>query len=196
MKHWRKLATFGMVTGAALLAVTSQADPHVTIYLQPKVRTFQLQPKAQTGKVPARPGPKTADRTTPRLIAVAETKLLMEGLTLPNFRGLEKLLQNKPKDVESWTFARGQALLIAETGNLLMLRPPHNPGEKVWLSRASALRASATALARVLAQRDFDKSRKALGVVATRCNACHQTFRVKVRITPFAKKDKDAEEEE
>ena len=41
---------------------------------------------------------------------------------------IERLLSQKPADVQSWTFARGQALLIAETGNLLMLRPPK--GEK------------------------------------------------------------------
>lgn len=125
-------------------------------------------------------------KPTPKLEAVAETKLLMEGLNQSNFRGLEKLLKQKPVDVEAWTFARGQALLLAETGNLLMIRPPRNPGEKVWLERAADLRETATALARLTAARDYEGSRAALGTVASACNRCHDSFRIPVRIVPFA----------
>jgi hypothetical protein len=138
--------------------------------------------------------PRLAARAGPQLLPVAETRLLMEGLALANFRGLEKILKEKPADKQAWTFARGQALLIAETGNLLMIRPPHNKGEKLWLDRADKLRSAASRLARTLAKRDFTASRKGLADVAARCNACHQTFRVDVQINPFAKaenKDND-----
>jgi Cytochrome C' len=141
--------------------------------------------------------PRQAAQAGPKLIPVAETKLLMEGLNQPNFQSLEKLLKDKPADAETWTFARGQALLIAETGNLLMLRPPRNPGERTWLNRATDLRSKAAQLARSLADKDLEKSRKGLTAVATSCNACHQSFRVKVRIAAFeekgAKEDKDKE---
>ena len=89
----------------------------------------------------------------PRLEPIAETRLLMEGLAQSNFQGLERLLRDKPADVETWTFARGQALLIAETGNLLMLRPPRNTGQTAWLERANELRSAAARLARTLARR-------------------------------------------
>jgi cytochrome c556 len=127
-----------------------------------------------------------AARSSPRLEAVAETKLLMEGLNQANFRGLERLLKQKPADVEAWAFARGQALLIAETSNLLMLRPPRNQGETVWLERSVELREAATGLARLAAARDYEASRAALGTVAGACNRCHDTFRVPLRIVPFA----------
>lgn len=132
------------------------------------------------------PPPRPAERFVPKLEAVAETKLLMEGLNQANFRGLENLLKQRPDSLEAWTFARGQALLIAETGNLLLLRPPKNQGRDTWQMRATELRDSATALARQLAQRDFEKSRTALGQLAGSCNRCHQAFQVQVRITPFA----------
>jgi hypothetical protein len=122
----------------------------------------------------------------PRLEAVAETKLLMEGLNQANFRGLENLLKQKPADLEAWTFARGQALLIAETGNLLLLRPPRNQGQAAWQMRATELRDSATALAKTIARRDYEASRTALGQLANTCNRCHQGFQVGVRIAPFA----------
>src|ERR1700732_806495 len=79
-------------------------------------------------------------KVTPKLEPVAETRLLMEGLAHANFRGLERLLTEKPAEVKTWTFARGQALLIAETGNLLMLRPPKSQGQAVWFDRAMELR--------------------------------------------------------
>ena len=65
--------------------------------------------------------PQSPAKIQPKLEPIAETKLLMEGLANVNFRGLERLLQQKPADLQTWTFARGQALLIAETANLLML---------------------------------------------------------------------------
>ena len=118
-----------------------------------------------------------------RLEAVAETRLLMEGLALANHRGLVKLLKERPTDVEAWGFARGQALLIAETANLLLLRPPKNAqGEKVWMQRSMDLRVDATALARQLSNRDYERGVKALATVTATCNRCHQTFRVPTRI--------------
>jgi cytochrome c556 len=125
-------------------------------------------------------------KPAPRLEAVAETRLLMEGLAHANFRGLERHLAQKPAEAEAWKFARGQALLLAETGNLLMLRPPKSQGQAVWHERATELRAQATKLAQTLAQRDYAASRAGLQQVAATCNRCHHTFRVDVDIIPFA----------
>jgi hypothetical protein len=131
--------------------------------------------------------PANRAKVTPKLEAVAETKLLMEGIADPNLRGLGKLLRDKPKDAEGWAFARGQALLIAETGNLLLLRPPRTAsGEEPWMSHAMELRESGTAVARAAAAKDYQKSRSALAGVANACNRCHQTFRVPNRVDPFA----------
>lgn len=130
---------------------------------------------------PARP----PRRPPPRLEPVAETPLLMEGLAQPNFRGLEKLLKNPPTDDEAWVFARGQALLIAETANLLMLRPPRNEGQDNWMDKSMALRDAAATLAKTLAKKDFDASRTRLGALATSCNSCHKAFKSPVKIVPF-----------
>jgi hypothetical protein len=140
-----------------------------------------LAPVAQS-----QPGASKA-KPSPRLEAVAETKLLMEGLAEANLRGLGKLLREKPADAEAWAFARGQALLIGETGNLLMMRPPRSAtGQEAWLSHAADLREAAGALARAAASKDYPKSRAALAGVANVCNRCHQAFRVPARVDPFA----------
>ena len=125
-------------------------------------------------------------KAAPKLEPVAETKLLMEGMADPNTRALGKLFAAKPKDSEAWGFARGQALLLAETGNLLMMRPPKTKdGQEPWLTHAAELREGATALARAAAAKDYLQARTALAGVANACNRCHQSFRVGVRVDPF-----------
>jgi hypothetical protein len=142
------------------------------------------------GQTPALPQSRT--RTTPRPEAVADTRLLMEGINLPNYQGLERLLGQKPTAPEAWAFARGQALLIAETSNLLMLRPPRSQGRATWMDQAAALRESATRLARGAASGDYERSRASLREVANNCNRCHQIFRVDSRFTPFKEQPNDA----
>jgi len=126
--------------------------------------------------------PAQAPPAQPRLEAVAETRLLMEGLARANFRGLNQNLRQPPTDTEGWAFLRGQALLIAETGNLLVLRPPHNTGETAWQAHAVELRGTATRLARAAADKDYARCRTGLAELANVCNRCHQTFRVPVRL--------------
>lgn len=132
----------------------------------------------------------SAQQPRTRLEPVAETKLLMEGLALPNFKGLDRLMRQKPKDPEDWVFLRGQALLLAETGNLLLLRPPRNAGETAWMSHAVELRGSADRLARATATRDYELSKLRLAELTTACNRCHQTFRVPVRL-PLKEEEKN-----
>ena len=130
-----------------------------------------------------------AGKVVPRLEPVAETRLLMEGLAHANFRGLERNLAKKPIDDQSWTFARGQALLIAETANLLMLRPPRNPGENAWFELSMALRSQASQLAQILAKKDLEQAKAGMTQLANSCNRCHQSFRIPVEIVPFQPSD-------
>lgn len=119
----------------------------------------------------------------PKLDAVAETKLLMEGLAHPNFKAVDRILKEGPEDAEAWQLARGQSLLIAETANLLMIRPPKSAkGEEAWMARSTELREKATTLAKAVAAKDMSKSRAALGGLAASCNRCHETFRVEERV--------------
>lgn len=127
----------------------------------------------------------------PRLVPVADTKLLMVGLADPNFKGLGKLLREKPKDAEAWEFARGRALLVAETGNLLMIRPPKTrDAQDAWMSHGTELRDAAITVARATTEQDYVKSRAALAGLANACNRCHHTFKVPTRVQPFPDEEK------
>jgi hypothetical protein len=138
-----------------------------------------------TAAVSAAPTEKLAPpKVVPKFDAVAETGLLMDGLNQANYRGLEKNLKKKPDDAETWTFVRGQALIIAETGNLLLLRPPRNSGQDAWFSRSMDLREAAADLAKRAGERDYEGSQAGLLKVAAACNKCHQTFREPTRVGP------------
>ena len=134
-------------------------------------------------------GQNTGAKIVPKLDPVAETKLLMEGLAHANFRGLERNLTKDPIDDQAWTFARGQALLIAETANLLMLRPPRNKGEIAWMDRSMDLRSNATQLAATLAKKDIERSKAGMQALAASCMRCHQAFRIPTEIVPFQPAD-------
>jgi hypothetical protein len=135
----------------------------------------------------------TQEKTVPKLEPIAETKLLMEGLALANFRGLERHLTARPTEEQTWIFARGQALLIAETANLLMLRPPKKEGQALWFARAIELRVRATQLAKTVAAKDWEGSRRQLVELGATCTQCHKSFRVPILIEPFAEPAPKAE---
>jgi hypothetical protein len=111
----------------------------------------------------------------------------MEGLAKPNFDGLVKGLGEKPAEAEAWAFARGQALLVAESGNLLMMRPPRDrAAQDTWMQRATDLRESAARVARAAAAKDDLAARTGLAALANACNRCHASFGVAVRVEPLA----------
>lgn len=126
--------------------------------------------------------------SAPKPEPIADTKLLMVGLANPNFNGLGRIFKDQPKDAEAWNFARGQALIVGETANLLMLRPPksNKDAQDLWLTRAADLREAAGKLALATAGHDFPKARAGVVDVANACNRCHSSFRIPTRVAPFA----------
>ncbi len=137
---------------------------------------------SQTRERPAAPAP-----TAPRLVPVAETRLLMEGMVNPNFEGLKGLLKEKPADADTWRIARGQAILVAEAGNLLLIRPPRTRvAQDAWAPRAVELREAGVRLAQAAGTKDYVAARAGLANLANACNRCHESFRVPVRISPDA----------
>lgn len=128
--------------------------------------------------------PAPAVKFTPKFEVVAETRLLMEGLLHANYRGVNKLLARPPADLDTWVFARGQAILIAEAGNLLLLRPPRGTARDTWMKLAMDMRTQATALARQVAAKDHAGTKVGLARLTDSCNRCHTAFRVPVKVGP------------
>jgi hypothetical protein len=145
-------------------------------------------PRPVAGAVPKK------EKFVPKFEALAETRLIMEGLANSNYQSLHRLMAKKPADVDTWQFARGQALLIAETGNLLLLRPPRkNPAAReTWMKLGMSMRGAAANVARAAGKRDYAGTKTALSGLTDACNRCHTTFRVPVKVSPGKDDDPDA----
>jgi hypothetical protein len=124
-------------------------------------------------------------RSRPHPEPVAKVRLLMLGINLPNFQGIEQSLSQEPRGTDAWDIIQGQALLIAENGNLLMLRPPTGAKEDAWLDRAAELRSAGARLARAAVDHDYARCRDDLTRLANVCNRCHKSFQVNANISAF-----------
>jgi hypothetical protein len=176
------MSVLGRLGLAAAMGGLLIAGPALSqIQVRPSRKPELVRPPGVPTAVPSAPPATTTIRPAP----IAETKLLMEGLNQPNFRGMQQLLAKEPTTVEQWTFLRGQALLVAEAGNLLLLRPPKNQGDDSWQTMSAAQRSAATKLARAASDRDYVRSRVALADLANACNKCHRTFRVPAQLDPL-----------
>ena len=75
---------------------------------------------------------------------------------------------------------------MAESGNLLMMRPPRDPAaQDAWMQRSTELRESAVRVARAAAAKDYPAARSGLAGLANACNRCHTAFNVALRVEPL-----------
>ena len=100
----------------------------------------------------------------------------MEYINGPVFARLRKLLAEEPKGRPEWRQARGYALVLGETGNLLMIRPPEEDEAAGWKRFSAALRDEGAKLYEATKKRDYKIAREHYIALARQCNTCHNEF--------------------
>jgi Cytochrome C' len=127
--------------------------------------------------------------TSPRRIQAddapqSETKLVpvdrsmhefMEYYFQPTYLRLKPVMAAAPADNAGWRAIKADSLILAEGGNLLLLRTPLRDPAK-WNASSVAVREAAGQLYKAAKKRDFDASRKAYEAMLTNCNSCHKQF--------------------
>jgi hypothetical protein len=99
----------------------------------------------------------------------------MEGVFQAPYRRLKAALAAEPKDAAGWKAVRSDALILAEGGNLLLLRkPPKDAAE--WAKHSAASRDAGADLFKAAKAKDFPAARKAYETMLGHCNACHKKF--------------------
>ena len=99
----------------------------------------------------------------------------MEGVFQAPYRRLKAGLAAEPKDAAGWKAVRSDALILAEGGNLLLLRKaPKDAAE--WAKHSAASRDSGADLFKAAKAKDFAAARKAYEAMLGHCNACHKKF--------------------
>jgi Cytochrome C' len=114
----------------------------------------------------------------------AETKLVpvdksmhefMEYFFQPTYLRLKASMAAAPSANEGWKAIKSDSLILAEGGNLLLLRTPLRDPAK-WNESSVAVRDSAGQLYKAARKKDFDACRKTYEQMLTNCNSCHKQF--------------------
>jgi hypothetical protein len=122
--------------------------------------------------------PIRADEKSPAAVTnvPVETNMhdFMEGMFQGTYRRLKPAMAAEP-DRQGWKTIRSESLILAEGGNLLLVRKPEKDVGK-WTEFSVAVRENGAQLYKAAKQKDFAGSRKAYEAMLTQCNACHKHF--------------------
>ncbi len=99
----------------------------------------------------------------------------MEYVFQPTYRRLRKNLNDQAAEGPSWKAIRSDALILAESCNLLFLRQPEADADD-WIRHAAAARAGGSDVYRAAQSKDFPKTAAAFRSMLNHCNACHRQF--------------------
>jgi hypothetical protein len=99
----------------------------------------------------------------------------MEYVFQPTYRRLKQTLAAAPADNAGWKAVKSDALILAESCNLLYSRKPAEHGED-WVKHATASRSGGAALYQAARAKDFAAATTAWKSMLESCNACHKQF--------------------
>ncbi len=105
----------------------------------------------------------------------------MEYVFEPGYKRLKVVLAEKPADNKAWKAVKGDALVLAEAGNLLMHRRPEadkwtKEMDAAWTGISADVREHGGKLYRAAKKRDYESTRVHWEAMLGRCNACHDKF--------------------
>jgi hypothetical protein len=99
----------------------------------------------------------------------------MEGVFQGPYRRLKTAIATEPKDNAGWKAIRSDVLILAEGGNLLLMRKPGKEAEK-WTEYSIASRDAGAEVFKAAKKKDYDAAKKAYQTMIVSCNACHKQF--------------------
>lgn len=99
----------------------------------------------------------------------------MEYICQPTFRRLQASMANAPADNAGWRGVKSDALILAESGNLLLSHVPESDVE-TWVELSVAVRTTGGELYRAAKAKDFPAARGHYEAMVKKCNACHDHF--------------------
>lgn len=123
---------------------------------------------------PAR-GAEKADPKTEIVPVPVNMHDFMEGVFQGPYRRLKTAMAAEPKDNAGWKAVRGDALILAEGGNLLLTRKPEKDAAE-WSKYSAASRDAGADLVKAAKAKDFPAAKKAYEAMLGHCNACHKKF--------------------
>ncbi len=113
--------------------------------------------------------------TTPALEHLANAKQVMLGLSIPASDVLFQVADNVPTDDAGWARLEATALMLGESGNLL-LTGPRDLAQPEWRQFSRELVARSKLAAEAAGRRDVDALLEAGNQIYETCDACHSKY--------------------
>lgn len=105
---------------------------------------------------------------------VATVRDVMLGLTVPASDFLWAIY-DAPTDDSGWQSARLNAVMLAESGNLLLVEGRSREGD-IWFDQARALVQAATAASKAANSMDLDGIIESGDAIYNTCETCHAAY--------------------
>lgn len=112
----------------------------------------------------------------PRVTAVATVKQLCQGIITASSDAIFNVGRQAPSDDAEWLVMQNHALMLAESGNLLMIGGRARDMNK-WMTMSQDLVEAGIAAVRAVEARDVDALLGAGDQLVVVCEACHEPYR-------------------
>ena len=99
----------------------------------------------------------------------------MEYAFEPAYKRLREVMATAPENNGQWKAIKGDALSLAEGGNLLLIRTPDEDGAD-WNGFSVAVRNDGSKLYQAAKAKDFAAAKKNYVSMLSNCNRCHDQF--------------------
>lgn len=99
----------------------------------------------------------------------------MEYVFMPAYKRLKPLMAAAPADNTGWKGIKGESMVLAEGGNLLLGRLPEKDAA-AWAELSVAVRDAGGQLYAAAKKKDFPAAKTHYEAMLKKCNACHQQF--------------------
>ena len=106
---------------------------------------------------------------------VADTRQLMYAMVIPASDFMFSLPYEVPSDDEGWDLVENNAVLLAESGNLLLMRAE---GRQPWVEASRALIDAGEATLMAARARDVDRISELAEDILAPCSGCHDLYLV------------------
>ena len=99
----------------------------------------------------------------------------MEYVFQPTYLRLKQAMAAEPADNKAWKPIKADSLILAEGGNLLLMRAPEKDAA-AWNELSAAVRDAGAGLYAAAKKKDFQAARPHYEQMLKKCNACHDQF--------------------
>jgi cytochrome c553 len=100
---------------------------------------------------------------------------LMQGIVVPASNAIFRIPNETPKNDKEWAAVQSNALVLAESGNLLML-PGRAKDDGEWMKDSRALVDAGAAAFEAANAKDEDALTEIGDKILTTCSTCHQKY--------------------